>query len=172
MAFVYTLSDPRTNEVRYVGQTAESLETRLRKHCWPSTIKREPCHRTHWIASLLAAGTKPLIEMVEEISTEAVDETERFYIEYFRSLGFRLVNQQPGGDGWPKGMKRRPHTEAEKLAVSATLKGRPKPLRTKEHARNLGMSNIGRRVSAETKKKLSESSKKTWMIRKNHKEMR
>ncbi len=169
MSIVYTLSDPRTDELRYVGQTAEAPEVRLRKHCWPSTLKREVCHRTKWIKSLIVAGVLPKIEVVEEVSSADVDGVERFYIEYFKSLGFRLVNQQSGGDGWPKGMKRRPHTDAEKKAISVALKGRRKPPRTKEHTENNRRAQLARRYSAsdETRLKLSKAAKADWLIRKN-----
>ncbi len=51
-ASIYTLTDPRTSEVRYVGVTAGSLEVRLKGHL----RYKGKDHR-----SLLAVGVTPVI---------------------------------------------------------------------------------------------------------------
>lgn len=96
---IYTLSDPVTDELRYVGCTSGPLEKRLYRHCIPAELKRRN-HRTNWVRSIVDQGVRPKIELVETQPTrEAMFDTEIFYIAYFRSLGFRLVNEVPGGRG-------------------------------------------------------------------------
>ncbi len=56
-ASIYTLTDPRTSEVRYVGVTAGSLEVRLKGHL----RYKGKDHRTAWVRSLLAVGVTPVI---------------------------------------------------------------------------------------------------------------
>lgn len=141
---IYTLSNPETDELRYVGKTAMGLEERLRHHIWPSSLK-EQTYRAAWIRGLLAKGLRPKIELLEEHQDQvAMDEAEVFWIEQFRALGFRLVNTSDGGDGWSKGKKRGPMSDAGKKARSEALKGRPKPARTAEHARNSARAQGGR----------------------------
>jgi hypothetical protein len=106
--FVYSLSDPTTGELRYVGKTKGPLEERLRGHV--SSRNRLNTHCAHWIRSIRSKEFKPIIEEIEKChSMEALDEAERFYIEYFRSLGFRLTNIRAGGavDNYPR--SKNPH---------------------------------------------------------------
>lgn len=109
---VYTLSDPETDELRYVGMTTKPLNTRLNGHFVPSTLKKEENHRTHWLRLLRAKGVKPKIELLEGcVGLEQMREAERFWIEQLRALGFRLVNTTDGGEGIP-GLKMSDETRA------------------------------------------------------------
>lgn len=141
---IYTLSDPKTDELRYVGKTSMSLEERLKHHIWPSSLK-EKTYRANWISSLMAKGLKPKIELLEEHKTQSeLDEAEIFYIEYFRAIGFRLVNTSNGGDGWSKGQKRGAMSDEGKLKRSLSAKGKKKPPRTREHTLNNSRAQGGR----------------------------
>jgi len=104
--FIYTLADPVTREVRYVGK-AINLENRLRRHIYTAASSIEQNHKTNWLKSLRAKGLKPIIEALEEIiePTEAQwQEAERFWIEYLRVLGFKLTNLVAGGYGCLNGL--------------------------------------------------------------------
>lgn len=93
---IYKLIDPRTNEIRYVGRTVQTLSNRLRKHL--KAIDKS--HRTNWIKSLLIKGIEPKIELICETNTfENCCELERFYILKHKKLGFKLVNMTDGGEG-------------------------------------------------------------------------
>lgn len=95
MIKIYTLSDPRTNEIRYVGQTNATLRKRLQRHL----RFRDNTERTKWLKSLSENGLTPNIDFVAEATLENWKEEERFYIAYFRFLGFSLTNMTDGGDG-------------------------------------------------------------------------
>jgi len=133
--FIYTLADPVTREVRYVGK-AINLQKRLRKHVYDSTGGHEQGHKANWIKSLRAQGLKPIIEALEEIvepTDEQWQEAERFWIEYLRVLGFKLTNLVAGGFGClnaspatraklRNNFKGRTHTPETRARMSASAK--------------------------------------------------
>ena len=122
---IYALCDPRTGEVRYVGKTESAFRTRLNHHIFRAR-KGEKHHVYCWIRKLLSEGVRPEMELVEEcFSHEDLAETERFYIAYFRSLGFRLTNHTEGGEGCI-GYK---HTDEARARMSAIQRGRKRALR-------------------------------------------
>lgn len=96
-ARIYTLSDPRTLEVRYVGMTTKSLDVRLGGHL--RTAHLEKNHRARWIRSLKNAGLVPVITEIEVVPVEQHAEAERRWIAAYRAQGARLVNATDGGDG-------------------------------------------------------------------------
>ena len=95
---IYTLKNPRTNEVRYVGWTSRTANRRMNQHIQDAVI-RAKCHRTKWILSLLSVGIRPVMEVVESGSGEGWAEAERLWIASFRANGARLVNATEGGEG-------------------------------------------------------------------------
>lgn len=116
--FIYTLSDPRDGQIRYVGKTT-NLKGRLRQHIHEPKTTYKAC----WIESLKKAGVRPQIEELEHFDGDDVEQwkdAERFWISYLRSLGFRLVNLDAGGLG-------KTHTSLEtrkKLSIANTGKKR------------------------------------------------
>jgi len=94
---IYTLSHPKTGEVRYVGKTIQSLSTRLFAHIGDS--KRLDTYCARWIRFLLAQGLKPVIEPIDQVPNEQFAFWECHYISLFKSWGFRLTNCTLGGEG-------------------------------------------------------------------------
>lgn len=95
MVKIYYLMDPETNQIRYVGKTVSTLRERLYSHIYNTKIKT---HKSGWIKSLKTRGLKPTIELIEEVSDDIWADEERFYISYFRFLGFDLTNMSDGGE--------------------------------------------------------------------------
>lgn len=133
---IYTLSDPRNNEIRYIGLTTESLSYRLSKHC----NKPRNNHNGFWIKSLLKKNLKPIIEKLDEAKTfKELCELEMYWISQFKCWGFNLTNQTNGGEG-SYGYK---HSDETKKKISEMNykrfegKKKPKPnrLTKKEHAK-------------------------------------
>lgn len=178
---IYTLSDPRTNEVRYVGK-ATDLVARVRGH-----IKdKANTHKVHWIRKLIREGVKPKIEALETFidpTGETWEEAERFWIETLRFYGARLTNAKEGGIGgrhnaeskakcsaWQLGRKLsaehiahmseankgRRHREDVKQKISRALKGKPF---SESHRKNLSKAFKGRVMSEEWLSKISASLK-------------
>lgn len=94
---IYTLHDPDTLEVRYVGFTSKSLEDRIKKHIRCSS--EEHTHKSRWIKSIIRNGKIPAILLVENVFTENWKERERFWISHFRKAGCDLTNSCDGGEG-------------------------------------------------------------------------
>lgn len=97
--FVYALHHPASNRI-YIGKTTKGVR-RPKEHFFPSSIERyKDLPRTKWIVSLRKRGLEAQWVVLEERATnEELCEAECFYIEYFRSLGFQLLNCTEGGDG-------------------------------------------------------------------------
>ncbi len=90
---IYTLVDPRNEEVRYVGQTHDP-KARLKRHL---RLRREesiyPGSRAEWIASLRAVGLRPAMIVVEEVEAGAnVYERERRWMFHYLRQGACLTN--------------------------------------------------------------------------------
>ncbi len=99
---VYTLKDPRTGTIRYVGWTVKSLARRLNIHIQDAVSKPARSHRAKWILSLLSIGIRPVIDAIEQGQGDGWAQAEKRWIAKFRAEGARLVNGTDGGDGAPR----------------------------------------------------------------------
>lgn len=99
--FIYTLSDPQTNEVRYVGK-ADNLNIRLFEHI--RKCKHGGTHKNNWIKSLLNKGYKPVIEILDIVSINDWGFWETYWINIIKSWGFNLTNIATGGRGGNQGI--------------------------------------------------------------------
>ena len=98
MFYVYGLSDPRNNQLRYVGFTFD-LKERLHKHMQPSKISGKN-HRSCWLRQLKALKIKPEMFVLETYDTkQEAAQAEIELIAYYKYIGCDLVNGTLGGDG-------------------------------------------------------------------------
>jgi hypothetical protein len=119
--YIYTLSDPESNLVRYVGKTNNPTE-RLRKHY----TENNNTFKSKWVAGLRNKGLKPLFEIIDECSPDNWEQLERFYINLYKSLGARLTNILPGGEGGQTMLgKKLTKEQIEKIVKSKTGKANP-----------------------------------------------
>jgi hypothetical protein len=98
---IYTLKDPITNEIRYVGRTRKSkLYNRLSEHMSMGKSNHNT-YKKNWIKKLIKLNQKPIIEEVETLSCswEQSHEAEKYWINQFISWGFKLVNLEDRGAG-------------------------------------------------------------------------
>jgi hypothetical protein len=96
MARLYALMDPRTDEMRYIGQ---SRNTKLRDKGHFNQCKYYETPKDLWIRELRAAGMRPDTIVLEEVHPNARDERERYWIKRARERGVPLLNIGPGGRG-------------------------------------------------------------------------
>jgi hypothetical protein len=120
--FIYGLFDPRTREIRYVGQTAKGI-ARAWQHCGIHALKIDKNnHKRGWIQQLQAVGLKYEVDVLERCSSyEALDEAEVFWIKHLLDIGVKLTNKSLGGVG------ERPihgRTDEQKLNCSKAHGGR------------------------------------------------
>lgn len=135
---IYSLEDPITNEVRYIGYTKKSLKQRLTQHLnnvrEAEKGKRKWNYRLSWIKSLKA---KPIIKEIEQVNACDVKHFEIFWISQFKTWGFNLVNLTNGGDGGDTySMQSKKKKTEISLKISKALKGKKKPF-SKEHKQAL-----------------------------------
>jgi hypothetical protein len=100
---IYTLSDPRTNEIRYIGKT-NNLIKRFNKHINESKLSTKS-HKKAWINQLLKLNLKPIIEVIDIVPKNEWVFWETYWISQFRTWGFDLVNNTNGGEGVSIGNK-------------------------------------------------------------------
>lgn len=90
--FIYTLSDPRDNSVRYVGVTCDP-EARFTEHLY----QRNGGEKSIWISELKDLGLKPVCTIIEKHdytkSKESKGKREKFWIQHYANRGAKLFNR-------------------------------------------------------------------------------
>jgi hypothetical protein len=119
MCYIYTLSDPRDNAIRYVGYTP-NIDRRFNEHC---RKQYENNHRAHWLMLLRSLGLKPIMEIIEECNEDTWQNREIYWIIWYREQGHQLVNDAIGGKGGA-GMLGKHHTEETKRKQRNSHKSR------------------------------------------------
>lgn len=97
---IYTLSDPLTGDVRYVGRTVNPLERRLREHI--NTARRGTLKdkaKEEWIVALHEQGLKPIIALIDEACLSTYRAAEKRWVAHYRLMFADLLNIKCGGDG-------------------------------------------------------------------------
>jgi len=90
MPSVYALSDPRTDEIRYVG-IAQDIYQRYAQHLSQTPSSNEK--KDAWISELRAAGIVPrLIVLEANVSKTIIYEREAYWIQYYLAQGEKLTN--------------------------------------------------------------------------------
>ena len=127
VVFIYTLIDPITDEVRYVGKSIKP-ERRYREHL---TVDSNT-HKSAWIKSLLKKGMEPTLKIIEECDEGNWSDREKYWVSQYDNLS----NLTEGGEDGS-------HSEEtkEKLRILNTGENNP---------------NYGKKASKELKYKLSE----------------
>jgi NUMOD3 motif len=162
--FIYTLIDPLTNSIRYIGQSIRPME-RLTNHC----NDKSECHRTHWIQSLLKQEMRPLLLVLDCVASDDDWRTvERDWIAYGRERGWSLTNGTDGGDG-TMGLSAesrariraawigRKHSPESRIKIGAASRGRK---HTEEFKQRLSARFKDRSFSQQTRSKISRRVRK------------
>jgi hypothetical protein len=89
MVSIYALVDPRTDEIRYVGQTLD-VGQRMKAH----RRDKDGSERAAWVSELLAEGLAPEVLVLTEVPAVEADYTEQWFITGLRLEGARLLNRQ------------------------------------------------------------------------------
>lgn len=160
---IYVLRDPRTEQIRYVGKTEETLSQRLYDHVYEA--KRDHgCDRCIWIRELVTLCLQPVIELLEECSAVEWQKRERFWIEYGRTSGWNLTNSSDGGEGC-SGYHLTDEQKAKLSAANKVAQNRPETKAAKSVAllgNKNGVGNgssTGMKPSSETIARIAEKNR-------------
>lgn len=96
--FIYTLTDPITKNVRYVGQTS-NIKARYYRHIYDAKLNGLKNKRCSWIKSLLNNNTRPILDIIDIVEYKNWIFWEQYWISQFKVWGFDLVNSTEGGEG-------------------------------------------------------------------------
>jgi hypothetical protein len=172
MRYIYTLSDPKTLEVRYIGQT-NNINRRFNDHLSSSVNENNYSYHTHksnWIRKVLMSGDKPIIDIIDECETlEESNYLEKYYIEKYTNDGYKLTNSHVS-DVTEFSIETRKKMSEAKLGKSLEeIHGTEKAKELKEKfIKRVTKYNLGRPKSKKTKYKISETLKEYFSNSENH----
>ena len=95
---IYVIKHPITHRIFYVGQTRMEPEYRLKGHIYESKREKVDSEKCKLIRDILDLGIRPIIESIEKIETFSYLDTlevnlrEKFWIDYYQSIGCNLLN--------------------------------------------------------------------------------
>lgn len=122
ITYIYSLVDPISHEIRYIGKTVDPAK-RLARHIRDGYTKRS--HKGCWIYGLLQKGLRPKMVILEECLCDDWIEMEKYYIRILPNL----TNHTEGGDS-PGGHRM---SEEAKMKMSESKKGSKNPFFGKTH---------------------------------------
>lgn len=158
LAYIYSLSDPDTLEVRYVGKTID-VKKRLYGHVEPSSTRKNN-HKNNWVKSLAKSGKKPLITVLFAVNHKEWENKERETIVSFKTRGARLTNGTQGGDGGAiDKLKGVPRTAETKARISKANKGKTLPPEVRER---IAAKLRGRKCPDEERAKMRVRQLESW----------
>lgn len=170
---VYALIDPRDGAVRYIGCSAR-LSNRLGEHRYAGKTRKDA--RARWVGELLALGLSPTLTPLER-GVADWEAAERRWIAHYREAGAPLLNESDGGKGSPghrmsednkealrerlrgRGLPQKPWSDERRAALSQRSKGRKGAPVSPETRERISAALLGRKLSDEHRKKLSEAHK-------------
>lgn len=156
-AYIYTLSEPGTEKIRWVGKTARKPNHRLACHL--SERQKGNPHKWNWIRRLKRRGLLPIQEVIEVVVGDGWAEREIYWIALHRFEGCELLNLTDGGDGGLGCV----HSQESRNKTRMKLSGRTvsAETRAKISAAMKGKhgSWVGKSLSIEHRKRISDARK-------------
>lgn len=149
LGYIYTLSAPGSESVRYVGQAVDPKKRYLLHVC---LSKKKRTHKEKWISQILASDQKPVMEIIWVGGVQFIDKKEDEFIRLFKAMGAMLTNATNGG----KGSRGRVYTEEMRAKMSASMAGRKQSVpRSAEYRKKVSDRMQGFKHTPESKAKLS-----------------
>ena len=156
---VYALHHPDSDHV-YIGQSSRGMLRPQEHEKYLHAPKFARLSRVKWIKSLHAKGLKPEIAVLEEFADASeLNDAERFYIAYFKSLGIPLLNCTEGGDGGAEISRRYWADPASREKKRLERLGYKHLAETKVR---MSAASKGKKKSAEHCASMSEARRRNW----------
>lgn len=144
----YLYSTENENDIRYIGQTYRSLNTRLNEHLYNALKKKLASYLHNWIVSVKERGFEVKIELLVDNAIKDITEIDE--IRKHREMGCHLVNLTNGGDfGFNSSLNGFVEAWGE---IEGTK-------RYNERMQKIRIANLGSKRTPETKKLMSERQK-------------
>jgi len=166
---IYLYIDPRNNNIFYVGKSAVGCRRAY-------NIYAHKSYCSNVINKLKRLGLRPIVKILQSFNNIAQNdlcEAEKYWISYFKNIGYKLTNCTDGGEG-TIGYK---HTIESRRIMSAKSR-RSKGFKGKTHNSDSKLRNrlahLGKKLSEEHKKKVGlffknkQSHRKGKSISQNH----
>lgn len=97
---IYSLNNPITNEIRYIGQTIVNPRSRYAQHKYQWKRSNKLNKLNQWIKSLADKNLLPSMNIIEDnILIDELDNREIFWLKYYKDLNYKLCNLNEGGKG-------------------------------------------------------------------------
>lgn len=107
--YIYYLSSSSNPEdIRYVGKT-KYKNLRLKQHLSNSKFSKKKTYRDYWINSEINQGNEIIFNIIENTTSDLWKEKEKYWIKYYKELGFKLCNLTEGGETSNIGGEKHPH---------------------------------------------------------------
>lgn len=116
---IYSLSDPITGEIRYIGKTCNQLRKRLYAHI-NECKSNNKSHKISWIKSIVLNDKVPIISIIDIVPTSEWVFWEKYWIEQFKQWGFNLTNISKGGyeNNYKRSNQTRDRMRKSKLGIT------------------------------------------------------
>ena len=90
--YIYTLSDPRTDTVRYVGRSVNP-ESRFKAHLRVE-YSNYRSQKEQWVAELSAVGLLPVMTIIDSSDDSVIiRQKEQYWINKYTAEGCNLLNK-------------------------------------------------------------------------------
>ena len=129
--YIYSLKDPRDYQIKYIGKTID-VNRRLKEHTKPYNLKTNSL-KNNWLKHIIGLGLYPIMEVLEKCDKSNWEERERYWICYYKELGFELKNMTNGGEGTDGAIM----SDSFKLNLSKKRKGKNNPYYGKKHSKEI-----------------------------------
>jgi group I intron endonuclease len=126
--YIYSIKDPIDYQIKYIGKTID-IKRRFKEHISLFYLTTNTL-KNNWIKKLLSEGLQPIFEIVEECPRNEWEVREKYWINYYRELGFDMKNMCDGGEG-NHGLKM---SVEFKNNLSKKRKGKNNPYYGKKHS--------------------------------------
>ena len=91
---IYGLIDPRTQKIRYIGQTIQKPSYRFRNHLSEVKNPKYNTKKINWLKSLLNKNLEPQLIILEKTTEKLADTKEKEWISKYNNL----TNLTEGGN--------------------------------------------------------------------------
>jgi hypothetical protein len=172
MRYIYTLSDPITMEIKYVGQTNEP-KRRFNDHISSSINENSDLYNTYkarWIRKLISNDLMPIIKIIEECENlEQSNLREKYHIDKFTNKGCRLTNSYVSDvTEFSKDTKEK-MSNAKKGKKLEEIVGEEKAIELKKYySERVKLNNPNRNDDPLVREKISNTLKEYFSDKENH----